>query len=263
METFNVGKKTPRRLRTIDIAKDVQVHPNTIRLYESWGWLAPIPRGKNGYRLYTALHLEQARLARLTLQWPYVGDKAQIVELVTSAAQGDLGTSMELAYQYLARVRVERTYAESAIDFLERWAAGHLIESARQPMNISQAAHYLNITVDMLRNWERNGLIQIPRDPTNQYRLYGTAEFGRLRVIRMLVQSGYSMMAILQMFRRFDAGDTENLRDALSVPREEDELIQVIADRWLTSLVELEQRAHAIIRQVGRMIEMSHSSKNP
>jgi DNA-binding transcriptional MerR regulator len=248
-----------RHLRTNDIAKELGVHVNTIRLYETWGFLPEIPRGKNGYRQYSAMHLEQARLAHLTLRWPYLGDKALLIDLVKSAASGDLGMAMELAYQYLAHIRVEKTIAEAGIEFLERWAAGHLMDSARQRMHISQAARHLHVSVDMLRNWERNGLIEIPRDPANQYRLYGTAEFGRLRVIRTLVQSGYSLMAILRMLLQFDAGKTDNLRDALHVPHQDDEAIQIIADRWLSSLLELEQRAQAIIRQIGRMIDMAHS----
>jgi MerR family regulatory protein len=46
--------------RTSDLAKELGVHVNTIRLYEASGFLAPIPRGTNGYRQYSALHLEQA-----------------------------------------------------------------------------------------------------------------------------------------------------------------------------------------------------------
>jgi DNA-binding transcriptional MerR regulator len=247
-------------LRTSDIAKELGVHPNTIRLYEAWGFLPAIPRGKNGYRQYSALHLEQARLAHLALRWPYLGDKSLLIQLVKSAAGGDLGMAMELAYQYLARVRMEKTSAEAALEFLERWAAGNLIDSSRQKMHIRQAAKHLNVTVDMLRNWERNGLISIPRDPENQYRLYGPAEFGRLRVIRMLVQSGYSLMAILRMLRQFDTGQTDNLREALNLPPQEDEEVQVVANRWLASLLELEERAQAIIRQIGRMIELTHRS---
>ncbi len=250
-----------KHLRTIDIARDIGVHHNTVRLYEELGFLPPIPRGQNGYRLYSELHLEQARLTRLVLQWPYVGDKTIIVELVKNAASGDLGMAMELAYQYLAQVRVEKTFAESAVEFLERWAAGYLMDSPRQQVHIGEAARHLNVTVDMLRNWERNGLIDVPRDPTNQYRLYGTAEFGRLRVIRMLVKSGYSLMAVLRMLLQFDAGKTDNLRAALDLPRDQsaNEYIDVIADRWLSSLLELEARAQATIQQIGRMIEMAHT----
>ena len=247
-----------RHLRTSQIAKDLGVHVNTIRLYEADGLLPAIPRAPNGYRQYTAMHLEQARLAHLSLRWPYLNDKALLIDLVKSAANADLGMAMELAYKYLAHVRVERTFAESAVEFLERWAAGQLMDTPQQHVHIRKAALHLQVTVEMLRNWERNGLIDVPRDPSNQYRLYGTAEFGRLRVIRTLVQSGYSLMAILRMLLQFDAGKTDNLRTALDVPREDEE-IQTIADRWLSTLLELEQRAQAMIRQIGHMIEMTHS----
>jgi DNA-binding transcriptional MerR regulator len=247
-----------RPFRTSDIAKDLGVHPNTIRLYESWGYLPEVPRGENGYRQYSEVHLQQARLVHLVLRWPYLGDKALLIRLVESSARGDLGMAMELAYQYLARVRMEKTSAEAALEFLERWAAGHLMDSTQQKMHIRQAAKHLNVTVDMLRNWERNGLITIPRDPENGYRLYGSTEFGRLRVIRILVQSGYSMMAILQMLSRFDRGQTDNLRESLHVPDEGESEVQIVADRWLASLVELEERAQEIIRQIGRMMEMTY-----
>lgn len=247
-----------RHIRTSTIAKELGVHVNTIRLYETWGFLPPIPRGENGYRQYSQMHFEQARLAHLAVRWPYVGDKSILINLVKNAANGDLGMAMELAYRYLAQVRMERTYAEAAIEFLERWAAGHLMDTPRQRVHIRKAAQHLNVTVDMLRNWERNGLIDVPRDPANQYRLYGTAEFGRLRVIRTLVKSGYSLMAVLKMLNEFDAGKTKNLREALYVPQDEDQYVQIIADRWLSSLIELEDRAQAIIRHIGHMIELAH-----
>lgn len=242
-------------LRTGDLAKALGVHVNTIRLYEASGFLAPVPRGSNGYRCYSALHLEQARLAHLVLRWPYVGDKQPLITLVQSAAHGDPGMAMEFAYQYMAQIRVERTYAEAALEFLERWAAGHRIDTSPHPMHIREAAAHLNVSVDMLRNWERNGLLTVPRDPTNGYRLYGSAEFGRLRVIRMLVRCGFSLMAILHMLQHIDSGNTGNLRDALNVSHDT-KFVAVIADRWLASLLELEQRTQHIIAQIGRMIEM-------
>ena len=109
-----------RPLRTNEIAKELGVHPNTVRLYESWGYLPDVPRGENGYRLYSAEHLEQARLIHLTLRWPYLGDKTLLINLVKRAASGDLGMAIELAYQYLARVRMEKISAEATLEFLER-----------------------------------------------------------------------------------------------------------------------------------------------
>ena len=75
-----------RFLKTSDLARSIGVHVNTIRLLEDQGFLPDVPRGENGYRQYTVLHMEQARLARLALQWPYiVTEKAMLVDLVKSA----------------------------------------------------------------------------------------------------------------------------------------------------------------------------------
>jgi DNA-binding transcriptional MerR regulator len=196
------------------------------------------------------------------LSWPYLGDRKLLVDLVRSAARDDFGTALELAYQYLARVRVARVYAEVAVVYLERWATGHVPDTSLQNLSIRQAAQHLKVTIDMLRNWERNGLIQVPRDPSNQYRLYGTAELERIRVIRMLVQAGYSLMAILRMLRQFDAGHKDHLKAALELPREDsaNEAIEIMADRWLPSLLDLEQRAQAIIQQIDHMLKLAHSS---
>jgi DNA-binding transcriptional MerR regulator len=49
---------TRATLRTSDISRAVGVHPNTVRLYETWGLLPPIPRSSSGYRLFTEQHLE-------------------------------------------------------------------------------------------------------------------------------------------------------------------------------------------------------------
>lgn len=243
-------------LRTSDIAQELGIHVNTLRNYETWGYLSEVPRGQNGYRHYTAVHLEQARLAHLSLQWPYLGDRTLLVSLVKSAAHQDFGTALEQAYTYLAQIRTARASAEVAVEFLEHWAAGHLIDTSSQKMTISQAAQHLNVTVDSLRNWERNSLIEIPRDPANQYRLYGANEFARLRVIRQLVQTGYSLMAISHMLQQVDAGKTAHLRAALELPPQDsaNEAIDVISDHWLSSLDELEQRAQAIIQQLSHMI---------
>ena len=242
-----------RYLKTSDIAQSVGVHPNTVRLYEARGFLSAVPRSKTGYRLFTSLHLEQMRLAHLALQWPYLSGKQVVLDLVKCAADGDLGMAMELAYEYLAGVRMERTRAEAAVEYLEWWARDHPLETTKRTLSIGQAANHLGVTVDQLRNWERNGLLNVPRDPATGYRLYGASEIGRLRVIRMLRQSGYSMMAILRMLRQFDAGETERLREVLDTPGENED-IETVADRWLTTLAEQEKRAQAIIRQIAAMM---------
>ena len=94
----------------------------------------------------------------------------------------------------------------AAAGLLDRWAQGAVTDTIAKPLRIGEAAKLLDVTADQLRNWERNGLIDVPRDPNNGYRLYSAAEIGRLRVIRMLLRAGYSMMAILRMLLQLDRG---------------------------------------------------------
>ena len=242
-----------KSLSTTDLAKAAGVHPNTDRLYEAWGFLPPIPRSARGYRLYTEGHRDQMVLARTLLQWPYPGGKGIVVEIVTHAAQGDLGGALEGTYTYLARVRAERAQAEAAASLLERWAQGVPADATARPLTIGAVAQLLGVSVDMLRNWERNGLLHVPRDPRNGYRRYGAAEISRLRVIRTLSRAGYSLMAILRMLTRLDAGQTEDLRAALDTPRPGEDAVY-IADRWLSTLADVERRVLEAIALLERML---------
>src|SRR6266566_4912008 len=87
-------------------------------------------------------------------------------------------------------------------------------DSAIQPLQIGQVAHLLGVTIDILRNWDRNGLINVPRDPSNGYRRYGAQEISRLRVIRMLSRSGYSLSQIYLPWRSDDCSNHYSRRSA-------------------------------------------------
>jgi DNA-binding transcriptional MerR regulator len=242
-----------RPYRTSEIAAAVGVHPNTVRLYEAWGFLGTVPRSHSDYRLFSELHLDRMRLARTALQWPYPGGKKPVLELVKCAASGDLGGALEAAHTYLANVRSERVHAEEAVAFLQKWAAGQTIESISEPLQIGQAADRLGVTTDRLRNWDRNGLLDVPRNPSNGYRLYGAAQLGRARVIRLLREAGYSVMAILRMLLELDAGQSGDLRTALDTPPADEDVYNV-ADRWLSTLDGEEVRAHQIIELLHSMM---------
>ena len=245
-----------RYLRTTDIAYAIAVHPNTVRQYEAWGLLPPIPRSPSGYRLFTEMHLDQMRLARSAMTYTWLGGDIGRASyaMIQQAAAGDLGGALEYAYQVLVLVQSERPQAEVAASLLERWAQGTVTDATAKTMRIGEVAAYLNVTSDMLRNWERNGLIQIPRDPKNGYRMYGANEIGRLRVIRVLRRSRYSMMAILRMLLQLDGGEREGLRLALDTPRP-DEDIGNATDKWLSTLDGIEPRVQDTIAQLEMMLK--------
>ena len=245
----------PQHYSTLQVARAVGVHPNTVRLYEVWGFLPLVPRAPNGYRLYAEFHVDQMRFARTALHggWPGRNIRESAVALVRQSASGDLGGALEHAYHHLALVQAERAQAEGAANLLERWAQGMAIDTTPKPLRIKEAAQLLGVTSDMLRNWERNGLLKVPRDPHNRYRCYGAAELDRVRVIRTLSRAGYSNMAILRMLRRLDAGKRHNLREALDTPDLREDVFTA-ADHWLTTLQSQEQRAKDMIAQLAAMI---------
>jgi DNA-binding transcriptional MerR regulator len=242
-------------LWTSDIAKAVGVHPNTVRLYEEWGYLPRVPRTVSGYRKFSDIHLDQMKVIRLVMNFTWMGGEIRrtAYEIIASGAEGDLGGALETAYQLRVLIRAERAQAEAAADFLENWAQGSAIESKDKPRRIGEVARLLNVSTDRLRNWERNGLIEVPRNPLNGYRFYRTREIGRLRVIRTLSQARYSQMAILRMLMRLDQGETEDLRGVLDTPRE-DEDIYFATDQLLSSLADLDQKTGDLIVLLGETI---------
>lgn len=244
-----------RYLRTSDLAKAVGIHPNTVRLYEQWGFLPKAGRSPSGYRRFTEYHLDQLRLIRLVFGggWPGLTIRKLGLGIIQHAAAGDLGGALEMAHQLVLQVQSERAQAESAAAYLERWAAGTPVDATAQSLRIGEAARLLNTTIDAIRNWERNRLVKVPRDPANGYRRFGAVEIGRLRVIRMLLRSGYSMMAILRMVAQLDRGETSNLRQALDTPSPGDDVFMV-NDRWLSALEEFQARAAQVVAQLEEML---------
>jgi DNA-binding transcriptional MerR regulator len=233
---------------TSEIARAVNVHPNTVRMYEKWGLISPARRTPSGYRQFTEAHLFQMRLARLVFRCTWIGGEIRraAVNVVYNTAAGSLEAAFEEAQRFYRMVEEERSHADAAAAYLENWAAGDILDVLPKPVRIGEAARLLNSTVDSLRSWERNGLIEVPRDPQSGYRLYRGREIGRLRVIRMLLLSGYSAMAVLRMVHQLDHGHKTNLREILDTPRPDEDVLSA-SDHWLSSLAEMKETAAQII----------------
>lgn len=241
-----------RYLRTSDLARAADVHPNTVRFYEQWGFLPPVERNPfNGYRRFTQKHLDQILLVRKAMRFNWLSGpvRATAYDIIAEGAAGNLGGALELAYQLLSQVRAERAQADAAANYLERWVAGILPDQSSHSQKIGEVARLLDVTIDQLRNWERNGLLDVPRDSSNGYRLYGPSEIGRLRVIRMLIRARYSMMSILRVLNKLDKGEVVELREVLDTPDPEEDILYV-TDHWLSTLAQLEQDAHELVAQI-------------
>lgn len=245
-------------MKTSDIAREIGVHENTVRLYEKWGLLPPVPRLPNGYRVYDESHLDQGRLIRIAMECTWIGGDIRRVahKVIRAAAAGDWETALDKAEQHLKMIRAERRRALKAAEVLEDWA--------REPesdgegfLNIGEVARLLDVSQDMLRNWERDQLITVPRQEHNGYRLYSRREIDRLRVIRMLRQARYSTMSIMRMLRQLDQDQEIDVRKVLDTPGQDEDLVSA-SDKWLTALQQTERQAAAMVVYVAK-IRMKNS----
>jgi DNA-binding transcriptional MerR regulator len=243
-------------LRTSDVARAVGLHPNTIRRYEEWGFLPPIPRAANGYRQFTHRHVDQLRLTRLALRISWMGGavRRQAYAVIYNGAEGDLTLALEHAEDLQKMVRREEDLARAAAAVLEQWAHGETApRKSSPPLSIGKTARLLTVSVDMLRSWERNGLLDVPRNPANGYRQYGPAEIDRLRVIRTLRKARYSTMAILRMMLAFEQGQRTDLTAVLDTPHP-DEDAAYVTDQWLTTLTEMDTALRDMLALLHHMI---------
>lgn len=223
--------------KTSEIAKAVGVHPNTVRLYEEWGFLQLVPRNDKGYRLFTQGHLEQMKLARIALRCEFVEgnirERATVV--VKTAALGKLEQALEEAYSYQQHIRSEQDKAREALVLIRQWINGKSPESTNTYKKRSDVARLIGVSIDILRNWERNGLVDISRDPDNNYRVYGPNEINKLKIIRTLRAANCSFMAIYRMMRHLDKGTDFNIAEVLNTPGIDEDIVSA-ADRWIVTL---------------------------
>ena len=237
-----------RPLRTIDLARAAKTHVNTVRVYERLGFIAPTGRSPNGYRVFTPDHQRQMCLARLALDGPWTGRKIRrsALHLARVAAAGNWKRTVARAAAHLAVVRGEHACAERAAEAVGHWAQRKRSDRAKKPMTILLAATEIGVTPDAIRNWERNGLLRSSRNATNRYRLFDSQALGRLRVIAMLRDAGYSLMAILRMLRAYDRGELVDARRTLDTPRVSEDLVYA-TDVWLTTLGRAEEQARRVL----------------
>lgn len=244
--------------RTSQIAKLAGVHPNTIRLYEKYGLLQEIPRSNNGYRLYTNIHLQQVLLTRIAFKSEFVegGIREKAIEILKIAANGELNKALEKANEYMEYIKKEQNKALDALQIVKKWLMGNEELDDILFLKRGDAAKYLDISIDTLRNWERNNLIKIPRNPQNGYRVYGSKEINRLKVIRTLRMANYSMMAILRMMKYVEVRNFERIKEVAYCS--EDEELKSATDRWILSLHEAEKNSYCIINKLKSMLTDSN-----
>lgn len=228
--------------RTSEVAKIVGVHPNTVRLYEELELVPKPERKDNGYRIFTELHIDVFKLARIAFQIEVLqnGLRKKIVDMVKTAATCDFDTALSKTDEYLLQVRCEQKNAKEAIEIVKQILSGHSVPRSLR-LKRNEVAKLLDISMDTLRNWEMNGLLTVKR-MENGYRIYSSEDIDKLKIIRSLRCANYSLEAILHMLSELSADPNADIEKALDTPKPDTDIISVY-DRLLTSLSLAERNA--------------------
>ncbi len=105
--------------------------------------------------------------------------------------------------------------------------------------------------MDTLRNWEINGLLTVKRKE-NGYRIYTQEDINRLKIIRSLRCTNYSLESILRMLNALSKNPATNIREVLDTPSLEEDIVSV-CDKLITSLKSAESNAKQMKRQIESM----------
>jgi len=238
---------------TKQIADLTGVHPNTVRLYEAWGFIAPAHRKDNNYRVFTDQHLQQMNLARVALPGPYPLEGRIVQTLVREFALKNTAGALVLAREYLGRVKYEKARALEALAILDNWFEHKVGEKDRVVITGRRgAAAEIGVTPDTLRTWERNGLFFAARNQRGQL-VFSPWDMEKIQVIRLLRNCGYSISSLLRVF-----ADEEHL-DAkpsllLSLPDNNADFFYV-TDLFLEYLDQHADRANRIISLIEATAE--------
>jgi DNA-binding transcriptional MerR regulator len=219
-----------KNLQTSDIARSAGIHVNTVRFYESIGFLPAIPRNRNnGYRTFSQKHVPQVLLIRHLMNVTWIGGEIRrhCICAIRSSAQEKTDEANAHLEQAIDAIKQEMNYAEVAMRILERWAhngkgkqkksIGHCgmeVNEVSIKITRTEAAKRIGVSPERIRNWERNGLIEVPRRP-NGYREYGLVELERLAVIRALLQCGYRQMPVRMALRMHDDDAQTDVRSVI------------------------------------------------
>ncbi len=146
---------------TTAVARIIGIHPNTVRLYEEWGMITAPARKKNGYGVFTDLHIYQFKIARTALRTEVLqnGLHKKAMSIIKITAKCDFDTALHLTDEYNRQIDSEIAYAGEAVNIVKDICAD---KPGRKAVRLKrkEVSLLLGVTMDTLGNWGMNGLIK-------------------------------------------------------------------------------------------------------
>lgn len=231
--------KSDSTYRIGELSQLTGVKAGTIRFYEQCGFIGPVERTSNNYRLYHRRHIYQIRVCRLVFGG-FVNRRLrrESRKILDASARWDLTAYREATDNYQRAVEEDIDGTQKAIAICMQQMDRDTGEN--NSYSKKQAAAMVGVTPEAIRNWERNDLLG--QHEPYQKRFYSQALLNRMYVIRLLLDTGYSMMAIKSFMQEYDSGQSKRAEKLLMSPQESEEL-RYRSDRYLEALLQLREKA--------------------
>lgn len=233
---------------TSELAKIINVHPNTIRFYESVGIITHVNRKQNGYRIFTEFHKEQIELAKLGLSILLTHNdlRKDIFEIIKISGSYEFDKALIKLNDYQKKLNHELTLAKDAITNINKISR---TSDRNRTYKRKEAAETLLVTIDTLRNWELNGLFKVKKRE-NGYRIYDDEDLIKLLIIKTLRNANFSLQSILRLVNQnTELVNEELILNILTFSQEED--VKSATDQLILSLI----NALEVTDKMKKMIE--------
>ncbi|MGM0213156.1 MerR family transcriptional regulator [Enterococcus sp. AZ109] len=243
---MNTPEKT---YSTSQLAQLFQLHPNTIRLYESAGYISKAERRKNNYRVFTQMHVDQMNICRCVYGYPFFNQGIRLAsnDIMLASGRQDWKQAAIYTQNYLERIAAEIHVAKETAQILADWLSKRPPSKFGGSLSRKQLAAKLHITVEAVRNWERNGLLlpEAEVGASGETR-YSSEMVQQAQIIYMLRQAGYSIAAIHKSLLSM-TDDTATLLETNDLSDDP----AAVGDRWQAEL----ERLNAAGRKIPDLIE--------
>lgn len=235
-----------------EMTRKTGVKAGTIRFYEKLGFLEPVERRPNQYRSFNEHHIYQVRICSLVFGG-FVNTRLRRIsmDIIAAAKDWNLEAFDRATQNYLKAIDQDIVRTKKAISLVARPIDQEENDGReylkREYLKIEyskkEAAELLGVTPETIRNWERNRLLA--QKPVYSRRAYQPAEIRRMHIIRLLLDTGYSCMAILRFLTEYDAGQNQKAAGFLTGTLEDKEL-KSRTDQYMKSLMRAREQADAL-----------------
>lgn len=236
-----------------EVAEMIGMHPNTIRLYETYKYISCVTRKKNKYRMYEIKHIEQLKLVQIALSNRIMNKKIidKIKEILLKSGKEEYNLAIEdckVCKKYIEEEQQRINYAVKESHRLLSEASKN--EKGLIVVKRKEAAKEIGVSIDVLRNWERNGLLSIEKDEYG-CNIYTEKSLMILRAVKLLRSVDFSIMSIINMRENYKGGDEKKLGDILDSTVTEEGVYYT--DHLISLLESVKQMIPDMIRQFQKI----------